>query len=43
MNPILITTKMGHADFVIEATKIQDGSVDSKIFELSAGVTLKEI
>lgn len=44
-NNILIksTTKMGGADFVIEATKIQDGSVDSKIFELPAGVTFKEM
>jgi hypothetical protein len=44
-NNILIksTTKMGGADFVIEATKIQDGSVDSKIFELPAGVIFKEM
>jgi hypothetical protein len=44
-NNILIksTTKMGGADFVIEATKIQDGSVDSKMFELPAGVTFKEM
>ncbi len=44
-NNILIksVTKMGGADFVIEATKIQDGAVDSKIFELPAGVTFKEI
>ncbi len=44
-NNILIksVTKMGGADFVIEATKIQDGSVDSKIFELPAGVTFKEM
>ncbi len=44
-NDILIksVTKMGGADFVIEATKIQDGSVDPKIFELPAGVTFKEI
>ncbi len=44
-NNILIksTTKMGGADFVIEATKIQDGGVDSKIFELPAGVTFKEM
>jgi hypothetical protein len=44
-NNILIksTTKMGGADFVIEATKIQDGPVDSKIFELPAGVTFKEM
>ena len=44
-NNILIksVTKMGGADFVIEATKIQDGGVDSKIFELPAGVTFKEM
>jgi len=44
-NNILIksVTKMGGADFVIEAKKIQDGSVDSKIFELPAGVTFKEM
>ena len=44
-NNILIksVTKMSGADFVIEATKIQDGSVDSKIFELPAGVTFKEM
>jgi hypothetical protein len=44
-NNILIksVTKMGGADFVIEATKIQDGSVDPKIFELPAGVTFKEM
>ena len=36
-------TKMGDAEFVIEATKIQDGSVDSKIFELPAGVNFKEM
>ena len=36
-------TKMGEAEFVIEATKIQDRSVDSKIFELSTGVTFKEM
>ena len=44
-NNILIksVTKMGGADFVIEATKIQEGSVDSKIFELPAGVTFKEM
>ncbi|MBK7500313.1 MAG: hypothetical protein IPI19_14820 [Ignavibacteriales bacterium] len=44
-NNILIksVTKMGGTDFVIEATKIQDGSVDSKIFELPAGVTFKEM
>jgi hypothetical protein len=43
MNSTLITTKMGRADFVIETTKIQDGSVDSKMFELPSGVTFKEI
>lgn len=44
-NNILIksVTKMGGTDFVIEATKIQDGSVDSKMFELPAGVTFKEM
>ena len=44
-NNILIksVTKMSGADFVIEATKIQDGPVDSKIFELPAGVTFKEM
>jgi len=44
-NNVLIksVTKMGGADFVIEATKIQDGSVDPKIFELPAGVTFKEM
>lgn len=44
-NNILIksVTKMGGNNFIIEATKIQDGSVDSKIFELPAGVTFKEI
>lgn len=44
-NNILIksVTKMGGKDFVIEATKIQDGNVDSKIFELPAGVTFKEM
>ena len=44
-NNILIksVTKMGGADFIIEATKIQDGSVDPKIFELPAGVTFKEM
>ena len=36
-------TKMGGTDFVIEAVKIQDGAVDSKMFELPAGVTFKEI
>lgn len=34
---------MGEADFVIEATKIQDGSVDSKMFELPADVNFKEM
>ena len=44
-NNILIksVTKMGQGEFVIEATKIQDGSVDSKLFELPAGVTFKEM
>ena len=36
-------TKMGGNDFVIEATKIQDGSVDPKMFELPDGVTFKEM
>ena len=36
-------TKMGGTDFVIEAVKIQDGAVDSKMFELPAGVTFKEM
>jgi len=34
---------MGQGEFVIEATKVQDGSVDSKLFELPAGVTFKEM
>ncbi len=44
-NNILIksVTKMGQGEFVIEATKIQDGSVDPKIFELPASVTFKEM
>lgn len=44
-NNILIksATKMGGNDFVIEATKVQDGNVDSKMFELPAGVTFKEM
>ena len=44
-NNILIksVTKMGQGEFIIEATKIQDGSVDSKLFELPAGVTFKEM
>jgi len=36
-------TKMGGNDFVIEATKIQETPVDSKIFELPAGVNFKEM
>ena len=36
-------TKMGGNDFVIEATKIQETSVDPKMFELPAGVTFKEM
>ena len=36
-------TKMGGNDFVIEATKIQDTSVDPKMFELPDGVTFKEM
>lgn len=35
-------TKMGGKDFVIEAVKIQDTSVDPKMFELPKGVTFKE-
>jgi len=44
-NNILIksVTKMGGADFLIEATKIQDTSVDPKMFELPDGVTFKEM
>lgn len=44
-NNILIksVTKMGQGEFVIEATKVQDGGVDSKMFELPAGVTFKEM
>jgi hypothetical protein len=41
--PIKSVTKMSGNDFVIEATKIQDGSVDPKMFELPDGVTFKEI
>jgi len=36
-------TKMGGIDFVIEAVKIQETSVDPKMFELPAGVTFKEM
>jgi len=36
-------TKMGGNDFVIEATKIQETSVDPKMFELPADVTFKEM
>ena len=36
-------TKMGGTDFVIEAVKIQDTSVDPKMFELPQGVTFKEM
>jgi len=36
-------TKMSGNDFVIEATKIQDTSVDPKMFELPNGVTFKEM
>jgi len=44
-NNILIksVTKMGGNDFVIEATKIEDTSVDPKMFELPDGVTFKEM
>jgi len=36
-------TKMGENDFVIEATKIQETSVDPKMFELPQGVIFKEM
>jgi len=36
-------TKMGGNDFVIEATTIQETSVDPKMFELPDGVTFKEM
>jgi len=36
-------TKMGGNDFIIEATKIQETSVDPKMFELPDGVTFKEM
>ena len=36
-------TNMGGAEFVIEATKIQDTSVDPKMFDLPQGVTFKEM
>ena len=36
-------TKMGGNDFIIEATKIQETSVDSKMFELPDAVTFKEM
>jgi hypothetical protein len=36
-------TKMGGNDFIIEATKIQETPVDSKMFELPDGVTFKEM
>lgn len=36
-------TKMGGKDFVIEATKIQETSVDPKMFETPNGVTFKEM
>jgi hypothetical protein len=41
--PIKSVTKMSGNDFVIEATKIQDTSVDPKMFELPNGVTFKEM
>jgi len=41
--PIKSVTKMGGNDFVIEATKIQDTSVDPKMFELPDDVTFKEM
>lgn len=36
-------TNFGGKDMVIEATKIEETSVDQKIFELPAGVTFKEM
>ncbi|MBK7631907.1 MAG: hypothetical protein IPJ23_14600 [Ignavibacteriales bacterium] len=36
-------TQFNGKDLVIEATKIQDTSVDPKLFELPAGVTFKDI
>lgn len=36
-------TQMGGKDFVIEAVKIQDTSVDPKMFELPQGVIFKEM
>ncbi len=36
-------TSFGGKDMVIEATKIEETSVDPKIFELPAGVTFKEM
>lgn len=36
-------TNFGGKDMVIEATKIEETSVDSKLFELPAGVTFKEM
>lgn len=36
-------TQMGGKNFVIEAVKIQDASVDAKMFELPQGVTFKEM
>lgn len=36
-------TSFGGKDMVIEATKIEETSVDQKLFELPAGVTFKEM
>lgn len=36
-------TKMGGNDFIIEATKIQETTVDPKMFELPQGITFKEM
>lgn len=36
-------TNFGGKDMIIEATKIEETSVDPKIFELPAGVTFKEM
>ncbi len=34
---------MSGADFIIEATKTQDGSINSKILELPVGVIFNEM
>lgn len=36
-------TQFGQGEMVIEATKIQDGPVDSKLFEVPANITFTEI